>query len=132
MARARYIITNNDQSAAWLHICNKLDEVGYPKRNVIAAKSAFEVIRQGQSLHCRLNEWAEQYLDKEEWGLLKNSIRARRSRGSRDRKKSITLDKNAWQMLSKIAETENVTLSQVIEKHLKDLYLDTLKLDRIT
>jgi macrodomain Ter protein organizer (MatP/YcbG family) len=65
-----------------------------------------------------LNDWCEQVLSTEQWASLKTAIRKRRQRKLND-DITITISRKAHDKLSKIAERDNVTLSQAIERNLR-------------
>jgi len=49
---------------------------------------------------------------------MKNAIRAARRRAHEPAGKTVTLSRNAWFILSRLAEKEGGTMSEVIEHHL--------------
>ncbi len=125
MAKAKYKITKEDSPKAWLYIENKLSDQNYPDEEFnFENKEEFRNIQ--PNANSKINKWCEKHLNKKQWQQLKDSIRAKRSRAISD-KKSVDLERNAWKMLSTIAKFEDVTLSQAIERHLKNTYMKIQK-----
>ena len=125
MAKAKYKITKEDSLKAWMYIESKLSDQNYPDEEFnFENKEEFKNIR--PNANDKINKWCEKHLNKKQWQQLKDSIRANRSRAASD-KKSVDLERKAWEILSTIAKSEGVTLSQAIEKHLKNAYMKIQK-----
>ena len=68
----------------------------------------------------------EEWLSSAQWTQLKNAVRAARRRQadlSRDPTKHVTLPHRAWLMLHELAERDEVTLSELIEKKLEKAWM---------
>jgi macrodomain Ter protein organizer (MatP/YcbG family) len=65
-----------------------------------------------------LNQWCEQVLSTDQWASLKTAIRKRRQRKLHD-DITITISRKAHAKLTRVAERDNVTLSQAIERNLR-------------
>ncbi len=66
-----------------------------------------------------LNLWAEKYLSSEEWNKLKTAVRKRRQRWANDDdQKTVTISAKAHKLLSRIANRDEVTFSEVLEHYL--------------
>lgn len=135
MGRAKYTITEQDLWDAWSWIRTQTDvfDRGFSSRldvdAYLEAKKELEPIN-SDNLE-GTNAWCEKWLDSRAWNRLKTTVRAKRMRStSRRQKKQVTFDYNAWLMLSAIADAENITLSDVVSKHLRKAYLQTLKTDQ--
>jgi len=125
MAKAKYKITKEDSLKAWLYIEGKLSDQNYPDEEFnFENKEEFQNIQ--PNANSKINKWCEKHLNKKQWQQLKDSIQEKQSREISD-KKSVDLEKYAWKILSTIAKSENVTLSQVIEKHLRNTYMKIQK-----
>lgn len=134
MGRAKYTITEKDLWEAWNWIRTKTQffDRGFSSRmDFDAYLEAKQELKQIKSDNLEdTNAWCEKWLDTRAWNRLKTTVRAKRMRsGSSGKKKQVTFDYNAWLILSAIAEAENITLSDVISKHLRKAYLQTLKTD---
>ena len=89
------------------------------------ARQEFSALR--INAHKQLNAWCETYLDGAQWTAMKNGIRARRKRSnSSPNPVNVALEEDAWSMLRAVARHEDITLSDVIVKHLKKAYEKTL------
>ena len=132
MAKAKYKITKEDQSTAYFWIEKKLNEYNFlTEEKYTPAEKDFITIAKKPTAK-KLNEWCENYLNKEQWKKLKGAIRAKRKRSTTkpdDKKISTDLDFNAWRMLSAVAKSEKITLSQAIEKNISKAYLKAIKSD---
>jgi len=125
MAKAKYKITKEDSLKAWLYIEGKLSDQNHPDEEFnFENKEEFQNIQ--PNANSKINKWCEKHLNKKQWQQLKDSIQEKQSREISD-KKSVDLEKYAWKILSTIAKSENVTLSQVIEKHLRNTYMKIQK-----
>ena len=125
MAKAKYKITKEDSLKAWVYIESKLGDQNYPDEEFnFENKEEFQKIQPNEN--DKINKWCEKHLNKKQWQQLKDSIRAKRSRAISD-KKSVDLERHAWEMLSAIAKSEGLTLSQAIEKHLNNTYMKIQK-----
>ena len=75
--------------------------------------------------------WCEKWLSTRQWKQLQGALRAQRKRkrdmqGDRNPKKTITLDWDAWAILSDLSKRDNVTISKFITKRLKQEWLELL------
>ena len=73
-----------------------------------------------------LNDWCERHLDSRQWNQLKNAVRAARKREaerrSLDGRRRVDLRDHAHSMLRTIARRHQMTLSDVIERFLREEY----------
>ncbi len=124
MSRKRYIITQSDLSAAEKYLHRKLheetlfdDDDGYPN-----AKRAFSRAR-GDAI--KLNRWCECWLNTDQWIKLKASLRAARKRlndyfDDNGPPVTITISRDAWEILSNLSKHNKLTLSEfIIKRHEK-------------
>ena len=121
MARSRFTITRQDQTAALAYISNKLRDPYWPSEDTTRQLKAERKYKEAKRELVTLNEWCEKWLDSAQWTQLKNAIRAARKRTadlSRDPPKSVTLSRQAWRIISDLATRDGVTLSALIEDRL--------------
>lgn len=138
MARPKYQITSDDYFTARKWIDGKI------KKHQLEFKGANDFMTAAEELEKipyrhkvakkaveELQAWCEKYMSDRAWQQMKTTIRADRMRSSQQHgdKKQITLTNKAWCMLSTLSETENATLSQVIEKHLYKQYMKAIETD---
>jgi len=73
-----------------------------------------------------LNAWCEKYLPTEEWTKLKHAIRKRRQRDERyGEQTTVTISTEAHKYLSRVAERDDVTLSEAVEYYLGKAWSNT-------
>lgn len=67
----------------------------------------------------RLSAWAIENLSPVQWDRLRSAIRKRRQRLRQgDSVTTVTMSRTAHQLLSRLANRDGVTMSQVVEKYL--------------
>jgi len=123
MARPKYRITSDDVIHATQYLSTRLltftvkfDDSVSPR----TAQKEFEQAVDVQSKEDRANKlhaWCEKFLGELEWGKLKTSIRKRRERKNRELR-SVSISEKAFEFIKKLAERDNVTYSEAIEKYL--------------
>jgi len=124
MARQRYTITEFDLSAAEKYLDRKLHEETLfdDDDQYLKAKRAFSKARSDE---IKLNRWCENWLNTDQWIKLKASLRAARKRlndyiDDKGPPVTITLSREAWQMLSALSKRNQLTLSEfIIKRHEK-------------
>lgn len=121
MARSRYIITDSDHWFAYRWIEKKLKNPAWlGEYRTYKAGRTFQLIEEngiGNRTE-KLNRWCETWLTSDEWTQLKNAIRASRRRARQPETKTVTLSRNAWEILAYYADRDGVTLSEVVERKL--------------
>jgi len=122
MPRKKYCVADSDYTHARFYLADKLRNYGIQfaeEVSIVNASDEFFALtgdgeRKGRAN--RLNSWCEKYLNGHEWRKLKTAIRKRRERwGHNNDTKSITISPEAHKLLSRIAERDNVTFSEVLE-----------------
>jgi len=131
MARQRYTMTEFDLSAAEKYLHRKLHEKTLfdDDDRYINAKRAFSKAR-GDEI--KLNRWCEHWLNTDQWIKLKASLRAARKRlndylDDNGPPVTITISREAWQILSSLSKHNKLTLSEFIIKRHEKAWL---KLDK--
>lgn len=121
MSRQRYTITSFDLSAAEKYLHRKLHEETLFDDDELYfnAKRAFSKAR-GDAI--KLNRWCEKWLNTDQWVKLKASLRAARKRlndyiDDNGPPVTITISREAWQILSALSKRDKLTLSEFIVKH---------------
>ncbi len=125
MPRTRYVITDSDCVHAFLYLSGRLRnyEIDFPDTvDSLLAESDFHDAGRASGIRRRtagLNAWCEQYLSSPDWQRLKSAIRKRRERAEHfDEQKSITVSARAHNLLSRIAQRDDVTFTEVLEHYL--------------
>jgi len=117
MARQKYTIEKKDFQFVRKYLERKLIQFCWPNERPSEAKDKFE---NNKCDNLTLNVWCEKWLDKEQWGQLKNAVRAHRSHQKRKSKlRTIRLSSKAHLILSDLSKHDNITLSEVVLKHLE-------------
>ena len=127
MPRAKYSITKEDLTHAYLYLSDRLrswsvefieEAQGEPESEFDKAvdqskyKPAERVVN--------LNAWCEKYLPTDEWTKLKHAIRKRRQRQQNyGDQTTVTISTEAHKYLSRVAERDDVTLSEAVEYYLQ-------------
>jgi macrodomain Ter protein organizer (MatP/YcbG family) len=129
MARERYRVTKRDRSMVASYIERKLATDAYWVESE-AARREFQGLSRDE---VALNGWCEKWLSGEQWGQLKDSLRAARKRvadqtGDRNPPVHVTLSRSAWMMLRDLAKRDGVTLSEFLEGRLRDEWRETERL----
>ena len=78
-----------------------------------------------------LAHWCREWLSAGQWKRLQGALRAQRKRkrdmtGDRNPKKTISLDQDAWQILSDLAKRDKVTISKFLVRRLEKEWLTLL------
>ena len=113
MARPVYKITKDDYLAAYNYIAGAMN------RGEISNSEGYTRFQNADTAE-KLQAWCDDYLVMKPklWKKLKNNILAARKRAkdynTRQQKKRVDLDWNAWLSLSSLAEEEGRTLSEMI------------------
>jgi macrodomain Ter protein organizer (MatP/YcbG family) len=116
MARNKYTITRSDHWFARRWIEGKLENPTWlGEEATYAAQQTLSGLDYDAD---QLNGWCEQWFATREWTQMKNAIRAARRRANDPAVKTVTLSQNAWFILSRLAEKEGCTMSEIIERHL--------------
>jgi macrodomain Ter protein organizer (MatP/YcbG family) len=119
MARPRYTITAQDKVFVAAYLERRLREPGYLNHlDTTEAPRAAKAFLQAHRKATDLNAWAEQYLNRARWDHLKDAVRQQRRRTRAPDRKTLTITKEAWRRLRAWAAQEQITLSEVIERHL--------------
>ncbi|QDV43916.1 Macrodomain Ter protein [Stieleria neptunia] len=125
MPRAKYTITPDDVVHATFYIRGRLQASGFEfvdsisLENVERGFTAAADVKSRVDRAAAVNAWCETYLGSEEWKRLKTAIRKRRYRTEHyDEQHTITISKKAHHLLSKVAERDDVTFSEVLEHYL--------------
>lgn len=129
MARDRYVITATDVVHAAHYLDGQIRASGIQFADEVdsqVAAAEFEDsfgIRAKSKRAASLNEWAEHYLDSNAWKRMKLAIRKRRERRAKGEEagRSVTLSLKAHELLKRLSDRDNVTLSAALEKHLPQL-----------
>lgn len=121
MARNRYVITDSDHWFACRWVEKKLKNPSWlGEYRTYKASRALQLLEESEigNRTEKLNRWCETWLRSEEWTQLKNAVRASRRRAKQPDIKTVTLSRNAWEILTYYADRDGVTLSEVIERKL--------------
>jgi len=125
MPRTRYQITEDDYQHASFYLSGRLRNYGIEFAGSVNATKAERQYYQSIRAKSRkkkaesLNHWAEKYLSSEEWSKLKTAVRKRRQRWeNQGDQKTVTISAKAHQLLSRIANRDEVTFSEVLEHYL--------------
>ncbi|NRB43152.1 MAG: hypothetical protein HRU20_32580 [Pseudomonadales bacterium] len=113
MARPAYKITEEDFSIAYKYLSKKHEGS--------AALMSLRVCGNGTELQ----DWCDIELKKSEFQKVKQVIWAERKRfedsKKRNKSKQITISKNAWEVLKRLSEDENLSLSETIENFINPM-----------
>ena len=124
MPRPRYSITVEDVVHATEYLRTRLQVFAFDLGDVShrKAKNEFdEIVASGtkEKKADGLNAWCNKYLGDQERTKLKTAIRKRRERKARRGEvESVTISKKAFELLQKLANRDNVTYSETLEKYL--------------
>jgi hypothetical protein len=116
MPRARYQFTEKDVPIVhrWAH--TKLHDPAWPQHNT--ARSARDQFPHQHPTAPQFQQWCDQYLDATQWTQLQAVIRA--ARRSARQTRTIRLSISVHARLHALAEREQLTLSEAIERYLDD------------
>lgn len=118
MARAKYVVTNDDLFFIRDYIVEKLSRLdkGWMLRDdSIKIYDYWESINKNEPNEVTL--FLEKFLNSQDFNKLKTAIRAKRKRSSGERPATVCLDRYAHSLLSDRAKHENVTLSEIIKRY---------------
>lgn len=126
MPRAKYNITTDDFLHANFCLSGRLrnhtiefDEDVSPLDAEKDYRKAVDHKRPKKQQAELLNAWCEEYLSSVEWTKLKAAIRKRRERYDRfGDLKTVTISTRAHKLLSRVADRDEVTYSEVLEHYL--------------
>lgn len=125
MPRTKYVITVDDCIHAELYLSRQIRNYDIEFRDDADSLNAEGEYRDATSERKKanrakhLNEWCEKYLTSTDWSRLKSAIRKRRERMQHfDEQKTVTVSARSHDLLSKIAQRDNVTYSEVLEHYL--------------
>jgi len=131
MAKPPYQINNDDIG----NVCKYLDSVftldyfresqgHYDYNEYSSAQSEYHKCR---SAKC-LQSWCDNWLTVEQWGRLKNAVKMRRSRTTREKKTgllsdkfkedTVTINKSAKSALRVVRNIEKLTYGEIVEKYI--------------
>lgn len=129
MPRPKYRINNStDYRIAIRYLDKKVNEpvwIGGNSRSHTYATKTYDDNKRGFD---NINAWCEKWLTTDNWTQLKNAIRAERkhiSTKKSERPVNVRLSRKAHQMISDLANYEGMTLSEYIEKRLRQKWLNT-------
>lgn len=81
------------------------------------AKKAWDELNEKKYTADQLQTWCDQYLSKAGWSKMRIAVRKRRQRWAQvDETKTITISVQAHNLLRQLAERDQVTFSEVLEK----------------
>lgn len=124
MARPKYTITAADVVHAGTYLANRLRNLDVRFGDDVSLRTAERAFTEAVAVPrkekraVQVNAWCEKYLSSAEWATLKLAIRKRRERRVRTDLKTVTISARAHDLLSKVAERDEVTYSEVLEKYL--------------
>ncbi len=125
MPRTKYQITADDCIHAELYLSRQLRNYEIEFRDdadLLNAESEYRDATSGREKTSRaqhLNEWCEKHLTSADWNRLKSAIRKRRERTQHfDEQKTLTVSATSHYLLSKLAQRDDVTYSEVLEHYL--------------
>lgn len=116
MPRLRYQITDEDIAVVHRWAYAKLRDAAWPQPAVSQRARAAFPCEHPTALD--LQKWCDTYLDMAQWGQLQAVIRAARRDGSQTR--TVRLSTSVYARLHNLAEREQLTLSDVIDRYLAD------------
>ncbi len=117
MPPVRYRITRQDAPFAHTWIGGKLkNDLDFPTEQSRA--KALRAFSAGDAKS--LNVWCEKYLSPKQWSQMRAAVRQFRSRMDRrnEERKTITISKKAWRYVTELAERDESTISDAMEKYL--------------
>lgn len=91
-----------------------------------AMRQFYEIDLNGDDLVVLMGAWVERYLTQDQKTTMLSALRQRKRRAS-GVSKNITISEKSHRMLTVIAEHEGLTLSEVLEKRLKNAYMVVLR-----
>jgi macrodomain Ter protein organizer (MatP/YcbG family) len=132
MSKAKFKIDDKQKSywaRSWIHnqFNNYAHKFPYDDWELVKeSKNEFLAIKANSFK--QLNTWCEKHLKSEDWKKLKGSIRANRLRakrgmGEKERIVRVDLTENAHIILSSMADSYGVTLSEVIVRYMEKDWL---------
>ena len=117
--KKQYKIRKSDLRYAIDYLERRLDQGHYGFESDVQYDNAYKDFRNGLDLE-GLNKWINNYLDDQKWRRLQAAIRQRRSKKARQPElRTVTLSFTAWLYMKELAKSDQVTLSEVIEKYLE-------------
>ena len=128
MAKKAFSITAKNIYFASQYLRRKLALNGYyptADTNYDAEKS----FRKAHSKVEAINSWTDKYLSKKQKEQLKGAIRQSRRRKKNPAVKTVSISFTAWLYIQEIAERDKVTISAVLEKHLRKEYLKAARIE---
>lgn len=125
MPRTKYRITVEDCVHAELYLSRQIRNYEIEFRddaNSLNAEGEYRDAtseRKKTSRAQQLNEWCERYLTSTDWNRLKSAIRKRRERTQHfDEQRTVTVSATSHDLLSQLAQRDDVTYSEVLEHYL--------------
>ena len=125
MPRTKYVIAEQDLLHAELYLSARIRNYEIDFRddvNSLNAEGEYREATAGRkkaSRAAQLNAWCEKYLTAGDWSRLKSAIRKRRERTEHfDEQKTVTVSAESHRLLSRLAERDDVTYSEVLEHYL--------------
>jgi hypothetical protein len=117
MPRPRYQITEEDVPVVHRWVQAKCRDTVRHQPN--AARTAWDQFPREHPTATQLQQWCDQYLDAPQWTQLQAVIRAARRDARQTR--TVRLSTRAHAHLHNLAEREQLTLSETIERYLSDV-----------
>lgn len=125
MPRTKYVITADDCIHAELYLSRRIRNFEIEFRDdtdSMNAEGEYQNAtnqRKNSKRAEQLNAWCEMYLTSTDWKRLKSAIRKRRERLQHlDEQKTVTVSARSHELLSKLAQRDDVTYSELLEHYL--------------
>lgn len=130
MNKQKYVIRQQDQIAAVEFLDKQISSglywLGEDASQGITAEHEYQDAKANPN---DLNAWCEKWLHDTQWAQLKNAISIARDQIEkqkyRPQLKTVSLTHNAWEILSELAKSEGLTLSELIVNRLGNEWLNS-------
>lgn len=121
MARPRYQITASDLTHAWQYLTHRV-QIQLIELEDESKREFWDIstVSGRDKRAAALNAWCEANLTAGEWTKLKSAIRKRRNRLQGSDRVTITISKNAYAALKKLASKRRIRLLAQIDSILKN------------
>jgi hypothetical protein len=123
MPRPRYQMTDDDVTVVHRWVRAKFRETGWPREG--ASLTAWDQFPLDPPTASKLQQWCDRFLDAAQWKQLHAVIRTTRRDASQTR--TVRLSTSASALLHDLAEREQLTLSETIERYLAAATLPQLE-----
>ena len=121
MGRPKFRITVDNLTQAARYLDGRLESLGLIPRTM-SVQEAIKVVTEilisprSDSAADRLQSWCDANLDAKSWPALQAAIRKRRQRAHSDNFRVVTLSAKAYELLHRLANRDQVTLSDALQR----------------